>query len=329
VKRHREPRPKLATTLPRDDGPREGTDAWREVGGVEFCHWDRWLLRLALDEPEGLRTIAREFRRRAASARGGDGVAEAMLAQVADLEARLARLGLTPDAVLDEVERASKWLHDKAFRRVWHATSIRPTGAMQCTPRKVLEERALCGNWSAFAVSPARYAGELKAAVGDGWYDYRGTGLVVLLLHTACERVLWTAKGDDDRLAIHRAMLTVAIGAMEQVDDSLDELGQHFREHEHAYLELLGPRIERPGLLRDLLELVVWEDFGLFSEVEQFLAALPEVHADLAMRELARIVAELRGATLERQLAKARSLRRVLLTAAEALPPETGLEAEG
>jgi hypothetical protein len=51
----REPRPTPPTEVPLDDGAREGTDAWREIGGVRFCHWDRWLLRLALDEPEGLR----------------------------------------------------------------------------------------------------------------------------------------------------------------------------------------------------------------------------------------------------------------------------------
>jgi len=77
----REPRPKLPTEIPLDDGAREGTDLWREIGGVRFCHWGRWLLRLALNEPEGLRSIAREFRRRAAAPRsskdGGRGHARA------------------------------------------------------------------------------------------------------------------------------------------------------------------------------------------------------------------------------------------------------------
>jgi hypothetical protein len=36
------------------------------LDGRRFCHWDRWLLRVALDEPEpeGLRSIARELERR-------------------------------------------------------------------------------------------------------------------------------------------------------------------------------------------------------------------------------------------------------------------------
>ena len=314
----REPRPKLPTEVPLDDGAREGTDPWREIGGVRFCHWDRWLLLLALDEPDGLRSIAREFRRRAAAPRGTKHVAEAMLAQVAALEERLKKLQLAPAAVLDDIERASKWLHAKAFRRVWHATSIRHTPEMARTPRKVLGERALTGNWSALPVSPAPYFAELNSGVGDGWYDYRGTGLVVTLIETVVERLLWSAQNDDERLAIERAVLAASIGAMERVDDSLDELGQHFRDHEHAYLELLRGVAGRPGLLRDLLELSIWEDYGLFNEIEPFLSTLTEPQADLALRELANIIAELRVSNLDYQLGKARRLRRAAVASAEA-----------
>jgi hypothetical protein len=44
-KRVRAPRVKLASEIPLDDGTRKGTEAWRDVDGVSFCHWDRWLLR--------------------------------------------------------------------------------------------------------------------------------------------------------------------------------------------------------------------------------------------------------------------------------------------
>lgn len=250
MKRRREPRPKLPTEVPLDDGARDGTDPWREVNGVRFCHLDRWLLRLALDEPEGLRSIAREFQRRARAPRSIDQVAEAMLAQLADLEARLTTLQLTPATVLDGVERASTWLHDKAFRRVWHATSIRHTAAMDRTPRKLLEARALSGNWSALPVSPAPHFAELKAALGDGWYDYRATRLIVTLLDTTGERLLRCAKTDEERLAIRRAMLTASIEAMGGVDDSLDELGQHFRDAPSSLRRMGSWRVRRP--VRDI-----------------------------------------------------------------------------
>lgn len=188
---------------------------------------------------------------------------------------------------------------------------------MNRTPRKVLEARALTGHFPAFPVSPGPYLATLNSVVGDGWYDYRGTGLVVMLLEHAGDRLLRSTCSDDERLAIHRAMLTGSIRAMGQVDDSLDELGQHFRDHEHVYLELLRGYLARPDIIRDLLELVVWEDYGLFNEVEPFLCGLSELHADLAVRDLAKIIAELRSAALDHQLEKALRLRRVLVAAAE------------
>ena len=129
---------------------------------------------------------------------------------------------------------------------------------MARTPRRVLEERGLLGNWGAFPESPAPYYAALKSAVGQGYYDYRGTAIVVLSLETTAARCMAPSASDLQRLAIHRGMLSAAIEAMAQVDDSLAELAEHFREHEHAYLALLRDHCEIPGLLRDLLELAVW-----------------------------------------------------------------------
>ena len=151
--RHSAPKP--PTEVPLDDGTRYGTEPWREIEGVGFCHYDRWLLRLSLDEPEGLSSIMAEFRRRARRPGRADDVAEAMLAQLADLADRLASVGRVPKDVLDDVERESTWLRNKAFRRVWHATSLRRTEAMTRTRRSVLEARAREGNLSAFPVSPS------------------------------------------------------------------------------------------------------------------------------------------------------------------------------
>lgn len=169
-----------------------------------------------------------------------------MLAQLDDLGARLAQIGAEPNTVLDEPERRSKWLQRKASRRIWEAGTIRRTKAMARTPRRVLEERALLGNWvhSRVACALLRCA---KATVGAGYYDYGGTAIVVLSLETMAARYVSSSTSDWQRLAIHRGMLSVAIGAMAQVDDSLTELAEHFREHEHAYLALLRDHCEFPA----------------------------------------------------------------------------------
>ena len=312
TQRQRQPGVIPPDEVPLDQGARDGTDEWKQVDGVLFCHWNRWLLRLALDEPEGLHSISSKFQARAKTKRGVDEIAEAMLAQLDDLGARLAQIGGDPRAVLDEPERTSKWLQRKACRRVWEASTIRRTQAMARTPRRVLEERALLGNWGAFPESPAPYYGALNSAVGQGYYDYRSTAIVVLSLETTAARCMSSSASDLQRLAIHRAMLSAAIAAMAQVDDSLTELAEHFREHERAYLALLRDHCEIPGLLRDLLELAVWEDYGLFCEVEPFLRALRNGSARAAARELDEVIVELVRFELDYQLGKARALRSVL-----------------
>lgn len=329
-KRPRAPRTKLPSEIPLDDGTRAGTEPWRDIDGVAFCHWDRWLLRLSLEEPEGLSSIAREFRRRAREQRHGGDVAEAMLAQVDDLVSRLTKIDRAAADVLDAVERESTWLRDKAFRRVWHATSISRTHAMERTPRKLLEARARDGNWRAFLASPRSYFARLEAIYRGGYFDYRCVGLVVLQLELDGDRMLMMATSDDERLAVRRAILGACIEAMEHVDDSGCDLGDHFREREQQYLDAVQPYVECPGILRDLLELVTWEDYGLFHDVYAFLGQLSESAADLAVRELAQIIGELREADLDYQHGKARRLRALVLgsTAAHDAEPPESLDAE-
>jgi hypothetical protein len=164
------------TAGPLDDGARYGPETWREIGGVVFSHWDRWLLKIALREAGGLEGIARHFRGCIRNRPAQSDPDEGMLAQVVDLRDRLALVGRTPETVLDEEERTSEWLRKKAEKRVWQDGPNRRTEAMRRTPRRRLEARALRGHWSCFPVSPARFEPELLRVVGVGeFYDYRTT----------------------------------------------------------------------------------------------------------------------------------------------------------
>lgn len=305
------PRP---TERPLDDGVRYGPETWREIDGVAFCHWDRWLLRLALAEPRGLDGIEREFRARAASRRASGDAAEAMRAQVVDLRGRLACLARTPEGVLDAEEQASEWLLKKAWKRVWHDGPNRRTEAMRNTPRRRLEARALRGHWPRFPVSPARFEPEIRRVIdGHGDYDGRATGLLARLVEIQVDLVGVTATSDLERLALHRAAMTVIIEVMDQVDDSLADMSEVFAASERAYLDLARGHAGLDGILRDLIELAVWEDYGLLRGVGGFFGTLPEEHANLAVRELAAILPELRRERLEYQLARAVMLRRAVL----------------
>jgi hypothetical protein len=98
-----------------------GNEPWRIVAGIQFTLWDRWLLRLAVTEIEGLEDISRELRLRAVDAKGADNAREieVMLEHVGSLKQRLTLIGHTPETLLDEDEKGSDALLDEAFLRVW------------------------------------------------------------------------------------------------------------------------------------------------------------------------------------------------------------------
>ncbi len=136
--------------------------------------------------------------------------------------------------------------------------------------------------------------------------------------------MLARATSNDERLAVRRAILGACIEAMAHVDDSCGELGDHFREHEREYLAQVLGYLDQPDVMRDLLDLVIWEDYGFFHHVHDFLSKLHERAADLAVRELARSITELRGAKLHYQCARARRLRELVLESVKERPDRGG-----
>jgi hypothetical protein len=305
--------PPSSTNRPLDDAPRSGPELWRELGGVSFCHWDRWLLKLALDERDGLRGMRADFRVRMKNVRSESG-SEAMIAQIDDLQARLASLGMTPSQLLDDEERGSDWLKKKAFKRVWHDGPHAKTHAMLNPPRRVLELRALRGHWPSFPVSPAQYerafADVKRDAMRSRWSD---TSSIAITFEEIVERENARLSCPYRQLALRRCALTTIIECMDDVDDSGGDMAEAYRSIERGYVDLVrGASLDI--LLRDLLELAVWEAYGLTEATDSFLPKLSEDRADVAVSELARIITELRTHELEYQLRRARELRELVLS---------------
>ena len=293
-----------------DVGTVWGPEIWRVVREVEFSHWDRWLLKLATTEPKGLESIEDTFRSRRKSERGAGSDAESMLSQLDDLKNRLTILGQQPSDVLNEEERASEWQFKKAFKRVWHSEPHRKTRAMLETPRWRLERRALRGHWSRFPVSPSEFERELSSIVGQehAYLDYRVVDAVARALE-AHVGFLAVGASREHRLALYRCAFAVVIDTMGRADDSGADLAVAFRAFELAYLELAIDFVHEPYLLEDLIDLAVWEDYGLIRRVPAFLSTLPERHADAAVRYVARVLIELRREELDYQVEKATRLR--------------------
>ena len=117
----------------------------------------------------------------------------------------------------------------------------------------------------------------------------------------------------SQRLALYRCVMTIVIETMSRSDDSGSGFAEAFADFETAYLHLAMDFLEEPVVLRDVIELAIWEGYGLVRNVETFLTNLPEHHADAAMRHLSRVIAELRREGLQFELERATRLRRAVL----------------
>lgn len=308
--RERPPRAPKPEERPLDDGRIDGPEVWRTVDDVTFCHWDRWLLRLALADKHGLAGLAWLLRDRVTDPNRvcDKNDAEALHLQMADLQKRLAGVGRTPETLLDDDERASVWLLRKAERRVWRSGPLCRTQVMRDTPRKQLSRRARRGNWSAFPVSPATYEATLRRALGDLWSSWNPRAIdiperVAMVVDEAATASL------EHRLAMHRAAITVLVEARGHIDDSWSDVTMYYAEVERAYLDELRAFPARARLLQDLVEFVTWEDYGLTRGADEFLTTLDARDADAALRAMRRLAIDLRRAFgVSRQIARLKEL---------------------
>jgi len=246
-----------------------GPETWREVRGVAFTYWDRWLLRLAADDPNGMAGVVQqlEVRRKQQSFYQDD--AEAKLAQVADLAARLERLHVEPRDVLGDAghgrqEAESQGPREglRADRRAAHPDHARHATA---APSTAIHARSLD-----FPVSPSRFESELLSHVGgQNFLDGPATGCLSDAIESIVDDAVLSLSDDAERLAMYRAAMTVIVESMERVDDSLADMATTFSKIWESYRGLSWERAGVPAtvLFRDMIEFTVWEDYGL---IEQF-----------------------------------------------------------
>jgi len=243
-----------------------GPETWREVRGVPFTYWDRWLLRLAADDPNGMAGVVQqlEVRRKQRSFYQDD--AEAKLAQVADLAARLERLHVEPRDILGDADMVDKRLSRKAREKVFEQTGGRLTPTMRDTPRRRLRERAMRGYWMDFPVSPSRFESELLSHVGgQNSLDWRATGCLSDAIESIVDDMASSLSDDRERLALYRAAMTVIVESMDRVDDSLADMAMTFSKIWESYRALSWERAGVPATVffRDTSALTKTDPFML------------------------------------------------------------------
>lgn len=204
---------------------------------------------------------------------------EAFWSHALDLRRRLDDAGLDAAAVVGDQVRA-KGVAPEARRTMFKRAlaNNEPSVPMVQTPRVRLARRAATGNWAGFPVSPRPFHDRLVRSSGiDRWYF--GEDATTTLAYdlqadvAAAER---DAGGDLAAvLAVRRAALTVMVFAQATSDDSSGYLGTVGQEMilEYARTDWPVTGIVASVYWQDLLEYLVWEDYGLTGRVERDILA--------------------------------------------------------
>jgi hypothetical protein len=164
--------------------------------------------------------------------------------------------------------------------------------AMRTLPAERFRSIALRGLWAPFPVSPQPYHDQLRAKFkwgrcygeDDSWELARKLDAAVA---AACKL---EDEGDfAEAFAALRATLTVAIELIAIADDSFGRIGQSFKDAFKLYLAFPRQKVGVPpqGFVADLLELLVFEDYGLTEGcTDGFFASLPSEEGEFCLAYL-------------------------------------------
>lgn len=252
-----------------------------------ITYWDMWFGVVLLTEfGSDWEALIQHFRRKVRGGLDRYG-AEPLLSHLLHLHRRLdeahlpaeALLGQTgPELLRREKRRAKKNILERSpDRREMSARMIH-------TPRAEREARALRGYWDRFVVSPETYADTLAGLFKtSGYYSENQSFALERKLSSFIDKRLKRATLEQE-LALDRAFLTVMLEKVELVDDSYGVIGQLYGQMFEGYIAL--PRQELSMSLadffQDLLELLIWEDYGFtYQEQLAFFASLTPTEAAL------------------------------------------------
>ena len=262
---------------------------------LRLSFWDVWYALLAADRFEGdLNRLAIELRE---SRRGwlGSDAAKRKLSHLRDLQQRLAETGIgVPDilaALPSDLEKAER---RRAYGRIikHNQRSYELSEAMRTLPKERFCDIALRGLWAPFPVSPQPYYEQLRATFNwrRCYEEDASWGLAKKLdAATAVASKLEDKGKFSEAIAALRATLTVAIELVEIADDSFGCIGQSFQTAFEHYLAFPRQKagISSEGFLTDLLELLIFEDYGFTcGHADGFFATVTAEEGDFCLAYL-------------------------------------------
>jgi hypothetical protein len=296
----------LALSLPTTQGeplPVTYWDLWFAVVAVRYCGSSLLQIGERLGESRGGIYCSSEDVARKRS-------------HLRDLEKRLA----AADVSVDDIVTAAGALAGKELRRArgrvleGKERQYERSESMRRTLKERGRHHALRGSWPRFPVSPRHFAEEIWSHFQTrGFYTEGQSFEVARKLDRFLAQADKLTKGGRyaEAQALLRAWLTVVIELMQIADDSFGRIGMSFHDGFAAYLHLTPERtgMEEAVFLEDLLELLIWEDYGLTDDqTEGYFDQLTRSQGDLCLQYLRRRVGELRADYLPYQSEEALTL---------------------
>jgi hypothetical protein len=228
---------------------------------------------------------------------------------IRDLKRRLEEAAIIPaDIVLADADLA-KTEKQRAIRKV--ADPLHRQGEfsepMRNTPRERRFPHALRGYWDKFPVSPKTFAKRVGAHFrSKTCYSKNASFRISEILDGYVEQAkkLLEAGKAAQAQGLLRGWMTVIVELMAKADDSFGSIGMSFKDGFTLYLRIpLDPTgIEPQVFFADLLDFLIWEDYGLTDDgIEGYFKGLNDHQADLCIEHLRHEVTALLEDDLEYQ----------------------------
>ena len=255
----------------------------REGQIAHLTYWDLWLLMIVAQYFKGdWELLAEHFRTKAKTGGSERDRAEGLLNHLRHLRRALDDAGLLAADILARLDAALiKANKAKAKRKVLELQFQEHECSrwMIETPRWQREQRAMHGFWEHFPVSPAAFADGIAGIFKPGkLYEEDESFKLERRLTAFLDR--YEENLDQASLfALYRAYLTVLLDKMNQVDDSYGVIGQGYESVFEAFYQLDRVDLALPyeTFFQDLLELLIWEDYGFtYQKQPDFFASLAE-----------------------------------------------------
>ncbi len=288
---------------------------------LTLYYWDIWMVMVAMEMYQGdLDMLADNFRQMlsTASFKGLD--AERKLTHLLDTQGRLLKAGVGIDEVLKmaKVDQMTHYQRQRAHKKVLEQCENRKEWSvpMRNPPSERRRKHALRGYWEQFPESPEPHAQKL-----EGFYPppkkYHKTQTLVLAktFDKFIEQANKMIKSGNliTGQAMLRAFLSVILERM--MDDSFGRIGQCYAEALLAYLAVPLPKtgIKDDVFFKDLLELVIWEDFAFTDEyIDGYLETITPQQADICIDHLREQYRELHADHLTYQAEEALRLLNII-----------------